>query len=323
MRFVIVALMMMLSAPALAEPVEISLSAVPLHKDDATITRAGKLTHIAGYHLKAEPRAFGGWSAMRLGSDGVSFMAVSDGGQILKGRFVETAPAQLTAIEDAQMVVLRHPDGTPVQGKKTEDAEGLIDLSGGALTGPFLISYERYDRILRYAEFGGKGTLVFTPPESVTIPNNDGMEAIVRLEDKLFLLSTEKATDRDGHIIGWLWDGANPPRQLALRQNGRHWPTEYALLPDGDVLVLERDWNPIQGLSISLRRIAREIIKPGAVLDGEVLATMSGNTFHMDNMEGLGIRQTQEHGTLIYILSDDNFNRKGQRTLVQIFALDE
>mgnify|MGYP000454019763 CR=1 FL=1 len=323
MKSLIGACLLLVSASALADPVEITLTPVPLHKENPSITTAGKLTHLAGYQLTAAPAAFGGWSGMQLAPDGQAFVAVSDGGAILKARIEETAPGKITAITAAQMAPLRHSDGSPVKGKRTEDAEGLIDLSGGALTGPFLVSFERDDRILRYDEFGGPGVVVFRPPESVAIPDNDGMEAIVRLQSGLFLLLTEKAMDNDGHIHGFLWDGANPPRPISLKKNGRHWPTEAALLPNGDVVLLERDWNPIFGLSISLRRIAAGTIHPGAVLDGEILGTMHGNTFHMDNMEGLGVRRTADGRTLIYVLSDDNFNRKGQRTLLQIFTLKD
>lgn len=321
MKKLLGAIVFLLADPVWAEPVTITLEPVALHKTDETITRVGKLTHVAGYQLKADPAAFGGWSGMALRDDGKAFIAVSDGGTILRVRVDEHEPGKIIALGDGFIEPLYNDKGKRLKGKRTEDAEGIIDLSGGGLWGPFLVSFERDDRILKYEKYGSAGHLVFTPPASVTIPNNDGMEAIVQLEDNLFLLSTEKAKDGNGNIIGWLWDGINPPRQLALKQNGRHWPTEYARLPNGDVLVLERDWNPLQGLSISFRRIARNTIKPGAVLDGEHLATMNGNHFHMDNMEGLGVRVTKDGRTLVYVLSDDNFNRRGQRTLLQIFEL--
>ena len=42
----------------------------------------------------------------------------------------------------------------------------------------------------------------------------------------------------------------------------------------------------------------------------------------MDNFEGLAVARDADGGTLVYILSDDNFHFL-QRTLLLLFRLDE
>ena len=44
--------------------------------------------------------------------------------------------------------------------------------------------------------------------------------------------------------------------------------------------------------------------------------------FNMDNMEALAVRQNEAGDTLVYIMSDNNYNRM-QRNLVMMFKLDK
>ena len=60
---------------------------------------------------------------------------------------------------------------------------------------------------------------------------------------------------------------------------------------------------------------------PGAVLEGRELARLH-LPLNIDNMEGLALRQGGAGETLVYLISDDNFNPL-QRTLLMLFALRE
>ena len=59
---------------------------------------------------------------------------------------------------------------------------------------------------------------------------------------------------------------------------------------------------------------------PGALLDGEVLLE-AGNGFAIDNMEGIAVHSSPDGEPVITLISDDNFNRGLQRTLLLQFAL--
>ena len=61
-------------------------------------------------------------------------------------------------------------------------------------------------------------------------------------------------------------------------------------------------------------------VKAGGIINGEVLADVAMN-FNIDNMEGLAVRKGENGETLVYIVSDDNFNRPLQQTLLMLFEL--
>lgn len=97
--------------------------------------------------------------------------------------------------------------------------------------------------------------------------------------------------------------------------------TDLAVLPNGDVLTLERRFTPMGGPGFQIRRIDGASIQPGATLDGKVLAR-AGLPWSVDNMEGLDIRRGADGRLLVYIVSDDNFNPL-QRTLMMMFELKQ
>ena len=68
-----------------------------------------------------------------------------------------------------------------------------------------------------------------------------------------------------------------------------------------------------------IRRIAHAAIRPGAVLNGEVLAEMD-RRYNIDNMEALAIRVTPAGRVLLYVASDDSRNPR-QRTLLLLFEM--
>jgi hypothetical protein len=67
--------------------------------------------------------------------------------------------------------------------------------------------------------------------------------------------------------------------------------------------------------------IEAEQVRPGAVLKGREIAEIR-LPHAVDNMEGVAARRGADGETLIYLISDDNFNAL-QRTLLLMFALEE
>ena len=66
--------------------------------------------------------------------------------------------------------------------------------------------------------------------------------------------------------------------------------TDVRRLPDGNLLTLERRYDPVQGVGVELRRMPwTHNGAPDHPLDGEVVARLD-TTFELDNMEGLSVR---------------------------------
>lgn len=93
------------------------------------------------------------------------------------------------------------------------------------------------------------------------------------------------------------------------------------LLPTGDVAVLERSYSPAAGVTVRLSRVPAAQIKPGARLVPRELALWR-EPLCVDNLEGLAARQDASGRTLIYMLSDDNYNPM-QRTLLMLWELPQ
>jgi hypothetical protein len=70
----------------------------------------------------------------------------------------------------------------------------------------------------------------------------------------------------------------------------------------------------------AVREIDRASVKASARLEGKEIAefTMREN---IDNMEGLSLRRTADGKTLLYMISDDNYNHGMQRTVLLMFEL--
>ena len=73
------------------------------------------------------------------------------------------------------------------------------------------------------------------------------------------------------------------------------------------------------GVKMRLRRFPLAAVKPGAVIDPQVLGTFDMG-YDIDNMEGLAISRNKAGETILTLISDDNFNFF-QRTVLLRFAL--
>src|SRR5215510_7219269 len=80
--------------------------------------------------------------------------------------------------------------------------------------------------------------------------------------------------------------GGLRPGNFAVKRSSNYDITDAALLPGGDVLLLERRFSWSSGLAVRLRRVALGEIKPGAIVDGPVLFDVDLG-YEIDNMEGL------------------------------------
>ena len=117
-------------------------------------------------------------------------------------------------------------------------------------------------------------------------------------------------------------DGAEA-HEIGLKRGDRPLPTDAATLPNGDVLLVERHYSPMAGVSIQYKRITvAEIdaaLATGDPVAGTVIARFGGG-YTIDNMEALATRVTEAGDVLIYVMSDNNFSRR-QQSLLMVYRL--
>ena len=301
-------------------PLEIEAKSIPLATGEETPTSIGKLHHLGTLRLKSPDADFGGISGLIVSPDGKDFLAITDSSHWLTGELVYRGH-KLTGAKGISIAPILDTNGRPLSGKGG-DAEGLT----GTLDGDVYISFERDHRIWRY-DFGRQGLKaravnVPVPAELADAPTNGGLEALTLLPDGRLLAITESFHDDNGNIRGWLIGGKSGEggEALALKRRAPFDLTDIRFLPDGDILTLERRFNRTGGIGFEMRRIKGSSLKPGALLDGEVLAD-AGMNFIIDNMEGMSIRKDDAGKTLVYLASDDNFNPPLQQNLLMLFEL--
>jgi hypothetical protein len=310
--------------PAPAAPIEIAAQAIPLNTEDPAVTEIGKLRWRGGLVLSSREPRFGGWSDLWVAPDGRALRAVSDEGSWLAATLRYDAAGRLIGVEPGLIGSLRGENGRFLDGKLETDAEGLARLPDGG----WLVSFERDHRVLHYPpgeEKAGQGLAgqprrLTTPPEFRRQPVNGGVEAMVVLPDRRTVLISEDASERPGTALGWIVDDAGAWRKFHYQtRDSDHRPTSAAVLPDGDLVLLERAFDRARGVRVAVKRVRVADIAPDAVVRGEELAWLR-HPFSVDNLEGVAAGQGPRGETLLWLLSDNNFNPL-QRTILLHFEL--
>lgn len=295
---------------------QVSVSQVPLSEDGRD--RIGRLAFRGGIALRSDDTALGGLSDIRLGQDGTAFVAVSDSSAAVMGRLAYDRDGRLTGASDIAITPLNGEGGSPLSGKEG-DAEGLVRLPEGG----WLVSFERDHRVLHYPQGLGQGTprRLQTPPELANLSNNGGLESLARLPDGRLLLIAE---DGEGGGVSPAWFG-RPGAWSAFGYQAREpfRPVGAAVLPDGDILVLERRASWIGGWGSRVVRIGSAELERAAAAGSAVEGVEVGRLdppMSVDNYEGIDVRVSSDGRTLVYLVSDDNFSAT-QRTIILMFEL--
>ncbi len=222
---------------------------------------------------------------------------------------------------------LKSLSGQPLNRLCDRDAEALTLVKGSVAKGRLLISFERNHRV-GFFDIGKRG--ISAPKRYLSLPavakrlsRNSGLEGLAVLQGGRFKGSvvafSEHLIDGTGALTGWIWvDGK--AKRFKLDNGGAFSVTAAAPLPDGGLLVLERRFRWNEGVKARLRLIRAHELRPGAKIKGELLLD-AGLKHQIDNMEGLAAHKGADGEIIVTMISDDNFNRVLQRTILLQFAL--
>jgi hypothetical protein len=288
---------------------------------DATRMRFGKLEFRGGMELRSDYREFGGISGLLLDADNQHVLGLSDRGRWFRGRITYDSKKP-TGIADAEMAPMLAGDGTPLARKGWFDTESLTRDGRSVYVG-----IERVDRIVKF-DYGGhgfaaRGRAIATPADFKGFPYNKSLECLVAMprggpHGGALITVLEKALDAAGNLRGFILGGKQPGEFSVVRSDDFD-VSDCALMPNGDLLLLERRFSILRGVAMRIRRIPIAAIKPGATIDGEQLV-FADMAYQVDNMEGLSVNQTADGETVLTLISDDNFSSI-QRTILLQFTL--
>ena len=300
------------AGPAVADTIAVTAQPIALDPRDPGRHRVGALDFLAGFVLSGYSSQWGGWSGMTIAPDGQSLTAISDVGSWLVLDLRQDTAGRLTGIGAAAMWPVLDRQGRPLERKSWTDAEALARDRDGSL----LVAFERLHRLWRYPrDVAGRAlpTPLDAPPAILQLPANIGIEAMTVLDNGALLLISEDGLPGERDIAAWLGRPGAWSR-LTLARSGSLTVSDATLLPDGDVLLVERDFSLLGAALVRLSVVARATIRPGARLVSRTLAELAP-PLSVDNFEAAAARTAPDGATLIYLLSDDNQSFL-QRTLL-------
>ena len=272
----------------------------------------GSLVLLSAFRLESKDKRFGGLSGLAVGTDGKLY-AVSDNGYWISAKMVTDPNGVLSDLIDWRIASILTATKTPVNGAM-RDAEALAVTRDGS----FLVAFEGNHRIWRYnpppQTFESAPIAMPIPAAIARAPSNGGIEGLTMLSDGRLLALTEEFENPDGSFKGWVINNGRFAELSYVPADGFR-VTDCAALNNGDVLVLERRYVPFGILSARLTLVKANSLQAGAKLIGKELLKIE-QPLAVENFEGIAAQHSSK-GTIIYIVSDDNYGRFQQTLLLQ------
>jgi len=300
-------------------PLEIRSTAMPFKIDDPSATRVGKLIWRGGISLLGNSRNFGGWSDLVVSPDNRTLTSISDVGGWFTATIERDAKGNLTGLANGRIGPLRGLDGRPLVSKVWSDAEGMALMPDGS----WLVSFEQHHRIWHYPTLDGTPTAIDLPGNFDRQPGNGGVETITVLPDGRIVAISEEYTIRPNMAVGWIGVPVSPGRYVwdmfEYAKIADFDPTSIRLMPDGSFVVLERAFDFVHGVRVRVMRFPGSELKVDATIHAEELARLA-SPYAVDNLEGVAATTGARGETLLWLISDDNFNPL-QRNLLLLFEI--
>jgi len=204
--------------------------------------------------------------------------------------------------------------------KHKSDSEGLAIINDGDKKA-LLVSFERYPRIMKFDVYGnGEKTEIILPKRLKDIKNflgpNGALEALTYHPKYGYLTTGEyPLKDQIYHYHGiFNKDGEVCKFKKDYFGNA---VTEFELLNDGNLLVLQRDIALKDfHVNILLKKVYLDDIKNGICKSRNLAVMKSDDGWELDNFEGL----THYKDNLYFMISDDNGNFF-QKTILTMFKV--
>jgi hypothetical protein len=309
-------------------PTRIAVAATPITSFDTrdpAQMRFGALEFRGGLALTAHNPAFGGISAIHMEPDGAHFIAVTDRGSWLRGRIVYGSDGKPAGIADAEIAPILGADGKPLAAQHWYDTESLTERDG-----MFYVGIERVEQIVRFDtkrdDLKARGQPLKVPADFKTFTTNKSLECLAaapqgaELAGELIAV-TEHSLDSAGNHRAYVLNGESVAR-FSVKRSDDFDISDCAILPPGDLLLLERRYSPARGVAIRIRRVPLASLKESALVDGKSLFEADLG-YQIDNMEGLGIHGTPSGDTVLTLISDDNFSVLQRNLLLQFTLVGE
>jgi hypothetical protein len=311
--FFLLALLLALPACAGDPPIgTLRATQLPFGSEIAPGGAVDRLVFRGALQLTSDDPRFGGLSGLHVSAEGRA-TAVSDRGFFVEFDLVEAEDGTLTSADRLKIEPITDSAGRVFQRQFDRDSEEIVVLPDGTR----IVAFEHNPRLLWFAP-GSNRTMRVLSLAGLVPSNNYGVEAIAALADGRLWLIAERVGEQESVRHGWIGSGDGRWTRLDYLPVENDDVSGSAVLPNGDVLVLERWASLLAGFQNRLVRVAAAAIAAGGQLSGEELLRLRPPRLS-DNFEGVAVRE-QGDRLAVYLVSDDNYFAL-QRTLLLKFEL--
>lgn len=277
---------------------------ITLHPSLENQDRVGRLLWRGGIELAFDNPDFGGVSAMEIEPGGRTLIMLTDRGHMAELFLDYDAGGNLAG---AKLVGIERVPGT---GDGTNPRNTDIEAIARMPDGGWIVAFEQNHRLLHFPRsfepLRVAPRQLDTPPGMERARGASGIEAATETDDRQVLLIAEDLPTTSGFTYAWLGNGAEWT-PMAYTLFPPYKPVGAALLPRGDLVVLERRFTPRgPGKGTRVVRIDKRRFRPGAPIQTEELARLE-TPFVNANFEAVTARSGGQGQTLIYVASDNDF----------------
>lgn len=261
---------------------------------------------VGSYHWTSHDDRFGGLSAIEMGDDGATLLALSDRGHFFYAEVIRENGV-ITDLDTYAPQPLLGPDNRQLMAE-FGDSEGLAIGADGQTH----VAFEWTPGIRHFQDIStGGSALIHSPPMPVR-DGNATLEALaIGPDGALFAIPERSGRATRPFPVYRLRDGTWD-QPFAISRKGAFLVAGADIGPDGRLYVLERDFVGI-GFRSRVRRFA---------LDGSAEETLLTTRLRKhDNLEGISVWRAPD-GLRMTMVSDDNF-RRFQRTEVVEYRLTD
>jgi hypothetical protein len=294
----------------------LSIRSKPLHVDMGArlIGPSGALVYRGGIELTSTDKRFGGLSGLVVSGDGREILAVSDRGWWVEGLLLYNDGGNLVGLRDAGILPMQVHHQNGASREVSLDAEALVRSGENSL----IVAFERQHRLWEYRDLFSYPMPIDVHANLSRLPLNSGIESLVLLGPGKLLAIAEGGIF-EKQFLAFLITNSGVVEFL-YPYDDYFRPSDAALLDAERVLVLERGYNKDVGVSARLMSFQREQIEKNGDMVRSLVIEL-GAPVPMDNFEGLAVIRGLAGECIVYILSDDNYDRR-QRTLLIMFELE-
>ena len=243
-----------------------------------------------------DPR-FGGFSAIEVEPDGLNFVALSDKGAFVRGRFTRDSEGRITRVDGGRVTPLKGQGEEPLRPGRT-DSEGLAIAPDGSA----YVSFEGPARVLRYAKLDGPAENLPSPPEFARMQTNSALEALAIGPDGTLYTLPERSGGEKRPFPVYRFRKGTWDKELSIPRSDGYLAVAADIGPDGRFYLLERQFRGLAGFSTRLRRF-----DIGSTLTGETTLLQTPVGLHA-NLEGMSVWRDKAGRLTATLIADDGFS---------------